>query len=115
MIFMVQAVGGLLVFLVTAQAIVLGVGALRRLAHEQERRRLSIELLTQQVQTAVAERAAATNLATLNWTGYRKFEVARKDRPFVPEAWSPHKLAESASYGRASLVNLQALSEPSGP
>ena len=82
MILVVQTVGGLLVVLVTAQAIIMAVGALRRLAHEQDRRRLSIELLNQKVETAMAERTAAHELASLTWTGYRKFEVARKE----PEA-----------------------------
>jgi hypothetical protein len=77
MIIVAQSIGGLLVVLVTVQAIVMAVGAFRRLAHEQDRRRLSIDLLKQNVETAMAERATAYDLASLTWTGYRKFEVAR--------------------------------------
>ncbi len=79
MILLAQTVGGLLVILVAAQAVVMAVGAARRMAHEQERRRLSIDLLTQKVETAMAQRAAAHEMASLTWTGYRKFEVSQKE------------------------------------
>jgi len=73
-----QISGGVLVALVVAATGLWLAAAVRRFAFEQDRRRLSIELLRQRVEAAMAQKAAAHKLAELSWPGYRKFEIARK-------------------------------------
>lgn len=74
-----QIFGGILVALVLARAGLSLAAAVRRFAFDQDRRRLSIELLRQRVDIAMAQKAAAHKMADLSWSGYRKFEVARKE------------------------------------
>ncbi len=78
MILLVQTIGGLFVVLFGFRAAVMVIGAMRRMAFEQERRRLAVDLLREQVATAMAEKVAASESANLTWAGYRKFEVVRK-------------------------------------
>ena len=73
-----QGAGALLVALVMIRAGMMLASAMRRFSFEKEQRRLGIELLRQRVETAMAQKAAARDVAELSWTGYRKFEVARK-------------------------------------
>jgi ferredoxin-NADP reductase len=73
-----QAAGALLVALVMIRAGMMLASAMRRFSFEKEQRRLGLELLRQRVEAAMAQKAAARDVAERSWTGYRKFEVARK-------------------------------------
>jgi hypothetical protein len=73
------SIGGFLVVLVTARAVILLIGSMRRMTFEQERRRLAVDLLREKVSTAVAEKIAANETVSLTWPGYRKFEVVKKE------------------------------------
>lgn len=79
MILLVQTIGGVFVVMFGVRAVIMVIGAMRRMAFEQERRRLAVELLREKVATAMADKVAANESANLTWAGYRKFEIVKKD------------------------------------
>ena len=73
----VWIIGIAILALLLVQMVVAVYGSIRRLDHEQTRRRMELELFEQRVGAARALRAQREQEASA-WTGYRKFEVQRK-------------------------------------
>ena len=70
-------IGVAILGLLLVQMVVAVYGSIRRLDHEQTRRRMELQLFEQRVGAARALRAQREDEASA-WTGFRKFEVQRK-------------------------------------
>ncbi len=82
MALLVQIAGALIIALVLAQATMMLVESARRSTFERDRRRLSLEVLRQNVMAAAATTQGETDRVNFGWSGYRKFEISE----VVPEA-----------------------------
>ena len=75
-----QIAGAVLVAAALAQVAVLFVSSLRRAAFEGERRLESLEFLRHRARSALAHSRDERQRVELSWNGFRKFQVAKKDR-----------------------------------
>jgi uncharacterized protein len=124
-----QALGVVVVGAAAFQVYLVIAAALKRLAAENEQRRVALELLQERVTAARKLRHFEEALQTLSWNGYRKFVVARKvledsgaAEPAAPfegdeaaPAWSKATVIIDSGNVQAAFDQMQAASEEGPP